>query len=336
MSDRLLLKEGWIYVVAIGGYHGSISNRWDDVPDDEVRTKGGFRIMDPKVRQWPATFKNQVVKEILKVGTRLIKGNMFYVPDHEVEALNKKIEVIRAAHNEKKIWFVANAPRFFSEWAEKHPEDREIILANIPPVGYIEDQLHFRVPFFGINDEKRKESDGMDYEVGSVVSNIAKEIASLTRETFDLKQSKDPSVKKRLVDCYSRKKWSTYFNTVAKKCDALGFVSPKVGKIAALIREVDKTLPCEGNIADRDYLVLKGLISILRDPNNLLSDELHYMIESSVNSARANDSAAPSEVVCMPAVVGDASFEDSDQVPVALPGVVSSQVGSVNANSFLF
>lgn len=246
----------------IGTFHGTSRTPFEGMAGaDELYTPGSLRLLDPKKLRWAPTTKAQAHRACLDVGTRFLGG--YAIPEDRFRTLQEEIKKASESYQAGRSKFLAELDQSVTDWADAHEDRKAEILAKRPDQQYVGRQLRFSVAAFRVSPSALADGlhDGIESEVGSLVWNIACEVAQDVKVTW---QPIDGRVTQRIR--------SGLLKRIASKTDGLSFVSPKIGRITTLIRQIDDSMPKEGHIEGRDFLILEGLMSILGDPRKLLAD----------------------------------------------------------------
>lgn len=253
----------------IGTFHGTSRTPFDGVSfQEELYTPGSLRLLDPKKLRWAACHKGQAHAACMKIGTRFLGG--YAIPELKFKELQEELKEASDLYMAGREKFLGELTQAVDDWANSHPEHKSDILAKRPDHAYVSRQLRFRVAAFRVSPEELAVglNDGIENEVGSMVWSIACEIAQ------DVKASWNPiagRVTQRARGLLKR---------IAAKTDGLSFVSYKIARIRDLINQVDASLPANGHIEGKEFMMMQGLISLLGDPRQLLSDNhLEVVIE---------------------------------------------------------
>ena len=279
--------------VRVKAFCGTVAREEEEVLEEYRR--GGLVVIDPKRTRVFATLRQKAMRLCMGVGSRF--KDSVAVSDEELPGLMADIGRLALEFDLAKHEFVSNYLAWVEEWAIAHPSNADQIRRKAPTVEYIDRQVQMQVSCYKVASntaaiEIAGVSDAIDSELAGMPAQIAHEIAADVRDSW---RSRNSSKADRVGSLIGR---------VLKKLQALSFVDSRFADVHKFVADTWATLPHQGTIEGKDFLVLNGVLSLLCSPTQILNAPL-------VVSLPDEDQEAPQEGV----ESGVAAAESSAQQP---------------------
>ncbi len=210
--------------------------------------------------------RRQAVRKILVANGTAFDGG-YLVPDDRIEDVIKEITGIARE-------FLAEIPGFVQEWPRavdrlcmEMPEDADKIRKADQRAGGVvglAKGLQFRLSKYRVNpdDDIPVDLSGIDAEVRGLAGQIAHEVSQEAKHG-------SPSM------TGSVKSWKDWLAKMTSKIDALAFINPNLESLVHVVKE--HVLPNlvgdeKGKVDEATGFIIGGVMSVLRDPNKMLSE----------------------------------------------------------------
>jgi hypothetical protein len=325
-----IMEKGGVLWFEISGLNG-VTKAEDG---DDLYTANSIKCMPKEMLKPFKTLYSDARRVCYKYGIPHLKG--FFILDKHMKSVNDEFVEIFKRYDVEKVKFCAEIEDAMRQRAEDFPEKKAIILAAIPTKADLSRKLRRHVSASKMVPYEMSASlDCTEGKVGSFISSVLDAISLDAHNTWKVK--KGDSVIKA-----TRKKWSAFLKRVLTKCDELGFISPKIERIAQMLREIDKQIPKEGVINGKDYLVIKGIVAILMDHELLLSEEdLSLAADIPSEIATASQFGSPlGEIVYdpsnAPASTGIPTDINANVAPAILEVATAATVSTSPSGNFNF
>jgi hypothetical protein len=260
---------------------------------------------DSKVFNPFTTARRRFERACLAKGTRFCGG--YGISDEELPNLVQSLKEIGDSVARQKKDLLAIWPKPVEDWAKAHPAEADEIRRIAPSRMELDAAITFTVRVFKVENqgssilEPLGISDGIDASIKGLCHQIASEIAQDVRETWKNRDQKDSTQLKGIRKAMQR--WR-------EKAKSMQFVDSRLGSIVDIIDRTASVLPMEGKVQGHEFLMLRGMVSILSSPDNILSGQMELKIESAETlpldlveptaAATSPASPAPLSVVVMP------------------------------------
>lgn len=230
--------------------------------------------------------RRQAVRKILVLNGTAFDGG-YLIPDSRIEGVITEITAIGRE-------FLAAIPGFFHEWpaavdvlCSENAADAEKIRradAKAGGVAGLAKGLQFRLSKYRVNPDEDIPLDlsGIDAEVRGLAGQIAHEVSQSAKHEA-------PAMNGNLSA------WRSWFAKIASKIEALAFINPNLESLTAIIKE--QVLPNlvdngKGKIDETTGFIIGGVMSVLSNPQKMLSVGAPMEIERRIRSAVQDKSKA--------------------------------------------
>lgn len=232
-----------------------------ELPPDELASLGSKKICNPEEMNIFKTLKTRAESLLKQNGIRFLNG--WAIPQNRLDEIDNSLAVIRNDFNTAKNEFLQRYEQAVREWIDSHPAWSGIIANSVVSEDYVRSRLEFRWQIFrvlspNINDEAQ---DNLVDDVKNLGNALYEEIARSAAETWK--------------NCYEGKaevtrKALSPLKSMYDKLMGLTFVEPRVSSIASLIKTALDNIPKRGPITGSTLLMLQGLVSLLRNPQEII------------------------------------------------------------------
>lgn len=199
--------------------------------------------------------KQEAFRLCRSMGTKLDMLDLWIVPNDDSDALSDGLLDINARWD---TWTNDTLFPNYSDWVSNYAKENEVDAADIlrlaPSIDEIKKSTRFVFANFSLRDANVR-SINIEQEVeglwGQVLSEIVSDIKDAHMDTSQTFTQGARDVLKR----------------IARKCDGLGFLHPRLEEISNTIRTVLAALPTSGAIKGIDALAVKQVLDTLMNPN---------------------------------------------------------------------
>lgn len=188
-------------------------------------------------------------------GVRFLSG--YAIPDASLPAVLDELQRKREEIEVQIENFLSIMPEKMEEWRSAHPEIAPWE-GEFPTVEQARKRLSVSVGVFKITPDNEAGGDVLQ-EVAGLAGRALEEIAMDIRLSWE---PKAPEVTQKARGIFRR---------AVTKLRSLLVIDPHLGEVADSIEQVLGTIPTEGKIAGKDFLVLTGLVNSLSSPRAMLS-----------------------------------------------------------------
>lgn len=297
--------------VRVKAFCGTVARDDEEIPEEYRR--GGLVVIDPKRTRVFATLRQKAMRLCMGVGSRF--KDSVAVSDEELPGLMADIGRLALEFDLAKQEFVSSYLLWVEEWAVAHPANADQIRRRAPTVEYIERQVQMQVSCYKVASNKGAieiagVDDAIDSELAGMSAQIAHEIAADVRDSW---RSRASSKADRVGSLIGR---------VLKKLQALSFVDSRFTDVHKFVSDTWATLPHQGTIEGKDFLVLNGVLSLLCSPTQILNAPL-------VVSLPVEEQEAQQEGVESGETAGESSTSqpepESQQVPAVTVAPIADE-----------
>lgn len=235
-----------------------------DLPPEELASLGSKRVCNPEDLKTFGTLKARATSLLERAGIRFIGG--WAIPEEKLDEITSGLATIRDEFNVVKDNFLKGYNSSVQEWINRHPGWEEIIANSVVSEDYVRSRLDFRWQTFRIvppaTGGEPIADDNLTEDIQNLGCALYDEISRFATETWR--------------KCYEGKtevtrKALSPLKTMYDKLMGLTFIEPRVSPIASLIRTALESIPQRGPIAGATLLMLQGLISLLRMPQDIVA-----------------------------------------------------------------
>ena len=232
-----------------------------ELPPDELASLGSKKICNPEEMNIFKTLKARAESLLRQNGIRFLSG--WAVPQEKMEDIDSSLAAIRDDFNTAKDNFLQRYENTVREWIDSHPAWSGIIANSIVSEDYVRSRLAFRWQVFRVMSPEISEHtrDDLVDDVINLGATLYEEIAKTATETWK--------------NCYEGKtevtrKALSPLKSMYEKLMGLTFVEPRVSSIASIISTALSSIPKRGPITGARLLMLQGLVSLLRNPQEIV------------------------------------------------------------------
>lgn len=272
------------------------------LPPEELASLGSKRVCNPDELKTFATLKARATSLLERTGIRFLNG--WSIPIERQDEIDNGLAAIRDEFNNAKHNFLTRYEQSVQEWIAAHPGWEEIIVNSVVSEDYVRSRLDFRWQTHPIVMPQTASQDNLESDVKALGNTLYDEIAKVATETWK--------------NCYEGKtevtrKALSPLKSMYDKLMGLTFVEPRVSPIAELINTALTSIPQRGPITGGTLLMLQGLVSLLRRPDEIV-EHGQKILDGQTASAVLSGLAQP---IFMPQTV----YPDmgQDDCPVPLP-----------------
>lgn len=278
--------------------------------DENVVIKGSKWVIDKaKLRNF-GRIRAEVARVGLQYGTRFMDG--YAVPKAHMKETLSHFDRLQAEWDDMVEEFLLQYPSYVDEWANEKPKWAVSIRRSAPSVEHLRRTFTFGYQAFKINPTTEPGSGSLIFSsLDSMGMQVSKEVAQDLKTNFGGSQSQ-----------YTQRVRTTLERCKAK-FDAFAFLDPMLAAAATRIQGALDTMPKEGAIKGNDFLVLAGLVSLLSQPEKVMSGQLTMVIPSSADASESlfpEDEAADEDPGLQASIVMTPAIPAS-QLPSADPRV---------------
>lgn len=232
-----------------------------ELPPDELASLGSKKICDPEEMNIFKTLKARAESLLKQNGIRFPNG--WAIPRNRLDDINDSLSAIRADFNAAKDNFLQRYEQAVRKWIDSHPAWSGIIANSVVSEDYVRSRLEFRWQIFRVVSPNAADQpkDDMADDVRNLGNTLYDEIAKSASETWkNCYEGKAEVIRKALSPLKS----------MYDKLMGLTFVEPRASSIASLISTALGSIPKRGPITGSTLLMLQGLVSLLRNPQEIV------------------------------------------------------------------
>lgn len=255
-----------------------------DLPPDELASLGSKKICNPEEINIFKTLKARAESLLKQKGIRFLSG--WAVPEAKLANIDAGLSAIRDDFNSSKTGFLQRYEQTVNEWIAQHPAWSAIIANSIVSEDYVRSRLDFRWQVFrvGTPATSTQVQDHLEEEIHNLGFTLYEEIAKSASETWK--------------HCYEGKTEVTRkplspLKSMYDKLMGLTFVEPRASNIATLINTALTNIPRRGPITGSTLLMLQGLVSLLRTPQEIVAHGQKIMDGQTADSVLSAISSMP-------------------------------------------
>lgn len=248
------------------------------LPPEELASLGSKRVCNPEDLKLFGTLKARAVTLLERTGIRFLNG--WTIPVEKRAEIDAGLAAIRDEFNAAKNSFLKRYGQAVREWIESHPVWGGIIEESVVSEDYVRSHLEFRWQVFRVSfpDSGSQAQDDLENDVKNLGDALYNEISKFAAETWK--------------NCYAGKvevtrKALSPLKTMQEKLLGLSFIEPGVSPIANLIGTALDSIPPRGPIVGGTLLMLQGLVSLLRTPQEIVQHGKLILGEKSTESVLA-------------------------------------------------
>lgn len=232
-----------------------------ELPPEELASLGSKKVCNPEELNIFRTLKARAESILKQTGVRFLCG--WAIPDEKLVEIDNALAVIRDDFNNAKADFLKRYEQTVNDWIASHPAWGGIIANSVVSEDYVRSKLDFHWQIYRVATPQANEplQDHLVNDVQNLGETLYDEIAKSATETWK--------------NCYEGKaevtrKALSPLKSMYDKLIGLTFVEPRVNPIASLINTALKSIPQRGPITGSTLLMLQGLVSMLRMPQEIV------------------------------------------------------------------
>jgi hypothetical protein len=231
-----------------------------ELPPEELASLGSKKICDPESLRIFSTLKARATSHLDKIGVRFLGG--WAIPDDQREFLYDRLVEVKDEFLNAKESFLNNYGMAVQNWIDKHPGWERLISGSPVSAGEVRNRLTFNWQFYKvIPPDQSAVSDSILDEAANLGQTLFGEIAKDARTIWNKVYAGKTEVSHKAL---------SPLKVLRQKLSGLSFVEPRVAPIADLIEDTLRSMPKRGLIAGTSLLLLQGLVSVLKDPVQLI------------------------------------------------------------------
>lgn len=280
-----------------------------NLPPEGLASLGSKRVCNPEELVIFKALKARATGLLERTGIRFLGG--WTVPEEKLEEIDSGLAAIRDDFNVAKDAFLTRYEEAVQDWIDKHPGWQEIIANSVVSEDYVRSRIGFRWQMYRVGTPQANSElqDDLENDVRNLGNTLYEEIAKSASETWK--------------NCYEGKtevtrKALSPLKTMHDKLIGLSFIEPRVTSIANLISTALSSIPARGPITGATLLMLQGLVSLLRTPQEIVKHGQKILDGETAQDVLASITSGPAEplyVEAAPCV--DKQVLDVPVIPVA-------------------
>jgi hypothetical protein len=232
-----------------------------DLPPEELASLGSKKICDPDDLKIFTTLKARAVSHLDKTGVRFMGG--WAIPDDQIDFVYDRLMEVKNEFMIAKDEFIGSYDQAVKNWVDKHPGWERLIEASPVSVDQVRGRFSFKWQFYKVMPpENSLVADSLLSEVSGLGNTLFSEIAKDATEIWNKVYAGKIEVSHKAL---------SPLKAMWKKLNGLSFVEPSVAPVCDIIEAAMSTVPKRGMISGNHLLILQGVVSMLREPNLLLS-----------------------------------------------------------------
>lgn len=263
------------------------------------------------------TVRRRIDRLCLSLGTKFCGG--YGMSDQSLTYVLGEIKKYAQQFEDEKQKLLSVWPQPLEAWIAAHPSEEVEIRAIAPSLSVLEKSLKFVTRVYKVNNQSEVLAnagidDGVVAQVGNMCHQIAQEIAQDVAETW---KPVNGIISQRIKGALNR--WK-------QKAASLVFIDARLQAVVASIDETIAVLPASGKIEGRDFMALQGLISLLSNPDNIISGTMSVMLAPETQ----NIETQPAEA--LPAISPTVNVWDVEDVlplTISVPEPVNTEFGAL-------
>lgn len=267
-----------------------------DLPPDELASLGSKKICNPEEMNIFKTLKARAESLLRQNGIKFLNG--WAIPQSRLNAIDSGLAAIRDDFNTAKENFLHRYEQAVREWIDSHPAWSGIIANSVVSEDYVRSRLAFRWQVFRVvsPDVPDRMRDDLADDVKNLGNTLYDEIAKSAAETWK--------------NCYEGKaevtrKALSPLKSMYDKLMGLTFVEPRVSAIASIISTALDSIPKRGPITGATLLMLQGLVSLLRNPEEIVKHGQKILEGQSAANVLSAMTVLPPGAPCVAEISGE-------------------------------
>lgn len=215
------------------------------LPPEDLASLGSKRICNPEDLRLFGTLKARAVSVLEKNGIRFLNG--FAIPQERMNEVIADLTAIKDEFHTAKVSFLARYDKSVKDWIAKHPSWGEIISEAIVSEDHVRSRLDFTWQMF---------------RIATLGGTLFDEIAKTATDTWNRSYAGKTEVTRKAL---------SPLKSIYDKLLGLTFIEPRVAPVVELLDTALYSIPTRGPIAGTTLVMLQGLVSLLRTPQELLT-----------------------------------------------------------------
>lgn len=285
------------------------------LPPDELASLGSKKICNPEEMNIFKALKARAESLLRQNGIKFLNG--WAIPQGRLEEIDNCLAAIRDDFNMAKEEFLQRYEQAVREWIDSHPAWSGIIANSVVSEDYVRSRLAFRWQIFrvALPEVSDVTQDDLAEDVKNLGSTLYDEIAKSAAETWKYCYEGKTEVTRKAL---------SPLKSMYDKLIGLTFVEPRVSSIASLIHTALGSIPKRGPITGATLLMLQGLVSLLRNPREIVEHGQKILDGQNAGDVLSTISVMSSIMPCVGGPLPAYENQDSDfgHVP-AVPALES-------------
>lgn len=243
-------------------FSGGVSTA--SLPPEELASLGSKRICNPADLRVFGTLKSRATTLLDRNGVRFLGG--WALPETNVPAVQSELEAIATEFIKEKEAFLSRYDDAVRDWIQANPGWESIIANSLVSADYVRSRFGFTWQMFKVQTSESHSGQ-------SVNTGLTEAVTSLGQTLFgEVAKSATEAWHKSFVGRQEvTRKALSPLKTIYNKLNGLSFIEPRVAPVADLLSTAFSAVGKKGHITGANLVMLQGLVSMLSDPEALLS-----------------------------------------------------------------
>ncbi|NVJ93183.1 MAG: DUF3150 domain-containing protein [Methylocystaceae bacterium] len=288
------------------------------LPPEKLASLGSKKICDPDSLKVFSALKSRAIALLGRIGIRFLGG--WAVPESRVQEIIDGLKAIEQEFAQAKDDFLTHYDEAVRRWISDNPGWEEVISRSVVGVSTVRSRIEFGWQIFQVTPPKKSMGtqcqDKLVAEVSSLGGILFQEVAKAANETWLKSYAGKTEVGQKALSPLA---------TLRSKLAGLSFLEPKVLPIVELIDTATAQLPAKGTISGSPFVMLQGLVCLLRDADALAThgqmiiegqtsdDILQSLLSGNPDGEEVLDQG--DEVDCGEPFPGDVQYPEMPQAP---------------------
>lgn len=222
-----------------------------EAPPKEIVNLGSKHTTDPQALKVFNTLKRRAERVCLKVGVPFMGG--YAIPTNKANEIAKELNDIAVIYEQEKRQYLIKHNQIQSDWVEKFPDYKHILLKAITPVDKVEKQISAGFSMYHLESAQGAITDvnvGLGKETTEISNSLESEVQKSARKLLD---SLSSSIKPSTANVKSIAK-------LRERVEGLAFLDNKFKVLAKNIKRIEAQMPISGPLSTEDVNNLSGLL----------------------------------------------------------------------------
>lgn len=221
------------------------------LPPASLASLGSKLIMDPEKLAVFHNKKMEAVRILLSVGTRFLGA--YAIPDEKIDWVMEKLNAIEEAFNLKKKEFGDEFQSSLNMWMAANPGWEEIIKTSAITAEAAVAKLKFTTQVITVSAVEGQEK-GLRKEVDGLADQLRQEVQAMAQATYKISFCGKTEVTQKAV---------RPLRAMLTKIEGLMFLEPSLEDLVLGLKDTLAELPSKGVIKGRDLASACGILAIL-------------------------------------------------------------------------